>query len=214
MEQNITSSQIFIFETLHEFTRFVDNNVLLYKSELTKYEEELGLMLRQDGQDGTDAQWMKDMQNKLSASKNAEQADEAKKEGDKKEAKDKEKEKKREEKHMKEKEKRQDKKTSANWKNYNNLHIFTGNSTQGKTEVYFIAINELKAQIDRLKRIQEALAHLTNTGISNAFYLVYAKGGVPEKLVLLPQSKKDQDKFEFKADFITENVDMTIESSV
>jgi hypothetical protein len=220
MEQNITSSQILIFETLHEFTRFVDNALHLHKSELTKYEEDLGLMLRQDGQDGADAQWMKEMQDKLSASKKVQQPDEAKKDSDKKddkkEAKDKEKEKK-EEKHMKEKEdkkKKEDKsKISANWKNYNDLHIFSGNSMQGKTEVYFLAINELKAQVDKLKRIQDALAHLMNTGISNAFYLVYTRNGLPEKLVLLPQTKKDQDKFEFKADFITENVDMAIESS-
>ncbi|MGH9921265.1 MAG: hypothetical protein ACRD38_00785, partial [Nitrososphaerales archaeon] len=67
MEQNTISSQIFIFETLHEFSRFVDNSVHLHKSELTKYEEELGLMLRQDGKDGAESQWMKDMQDKLSA---------------------------------------------------------------------------------------------------------------------------------------------------
>ncbi len=198
MEQNTTSSQIFIFETLHEFSRFVDNSVHLHKSELTKYEEELGLMLRQDGQDGAESQWMKDMQDKLSASKKLEQNDEAKKDGEKsddtKEAKDKEKDRK-EEKHVKEKEekkKKEDKKTSANWRNYNELHIFSGNSVQGKTEIYFLAVNELKAQIDKLKRVQESLAHLMSTGISDAFYLVYTKNGLPEKLVLLPRAKKDQ----------------------
>ncbi len=220
MEQNITSSQIFIFETLHEFSRFVDNTLHLHKSELTKYEEELGLMLREDGKDGAESQWMKDMQDKLSASKKVEQHDEAKKDDDKnddkKEAKDKDEEKKKEEKHMKEKEKekkKEDKKSSANWRNYNDLHIFSGNSVQGKTEIYFLAVNELKAQIDRLKRVQESLAHLMNTGISDAFYLVYTKNGLPEKLVLLPRTKKDQRKFEFKADFVAENVDVAIESS-
>ncbi|MGH9922472.1 MAG: hypothetical protein ACRD38_06955, partial [Nitrososphaerales archaeon] len=168
-----------------------------------------------------------DMQDKLSASKKVEQHDEAKKDGEKaddtKEAKGKEKDKKeekhmkeKEEKHMKEKEekkKKEDKKTSANWRNYNELHIFSGNSVHGKTEIYFMAVNELKAQIDKLKRVQESLAHLMSTGISDAFYLVYTKNGLPEKLVLLPRAKKDQGKFEFKADFVTENVDMPIESS-
>ena len=113
-----------------------------------------------------------------------------------------------------EKKKKEDKaKTSANWKNYNDLHIFSGNSMQGKTEVYFLAINELKAQIDKLKRIQDALAHLMNTVISNAFYLVYTRNGLPEKLVLLPRTSKDESQFEFKADFITENVNMAIKSS-
>jgi hypothetical protein len=160
------------------------------------------------------------MQDKLSASKKEEKHDEAKKEDeksdDKKEAKDKEKDKKKEEKHMKEKEekkKKEDKKTSANWRNYNDLHIFSGNSVQGKTEIYFLAVNELKAQIEKLKRVQESLAHLMNTGISDAFYLIYTKNGLPEKLVLLPRAKKDQNKFEFKADFVTDNVDMAIESS-
>ena len=208
MEQNITSSQILIFETLHEFSRFVDNTFHLYKSELTKYEEELGLMLRQDGQDGAETQFMKEVQDKLSSQKTVEHPVEHKdgeKNDDSKEAKDKEKEKKKEEKAKS--------KTSANWKNYNDLHIFSGNSVQGKTELYFLAINELKAHVDKLKRIQDAVTHLTNTGISNAFYLVYTKNGLPEKLVLLPVAKKDQGKFEFKADFVTDNMDVAIESS-
>ena len=219
MEQNIISSQIFIFETLHEFSRFVDNTFHLYKSELIKYEEELGLMLRQDGQDGAETQFMKEMQDKLSSQKTVEQPVEHKdgdKNDDNKEAKDKEKDKKKEEKQMEKDKKKEEKsktKTSANWKNYNDLHIFSGNSMQGKTELYFVAINELKAHVDKLKRIQDAIAHLTNTGISNAFYLVYTKNGLPEKLVLLPVAQKDQGKFEFKADFVTDNMDVAIESS-
>jgi len=221
MEQNITSSQILIFETLHEFSRFVDNTFNLYKSELTRYEEELGLMLRQDGQNSAEAQLMKDMQDKLSSQKTVEQPVEDEKDGDKndddKEAKDKEKEKKKEEKHMKEKEKKKEEKskskTSANWRNYNDLHIYAGNSMQGKTELYFLAINELKAQIDKLKKAQEALAQMINTGISNAFYLVYTRNGLPEKLVLLPVARKEQAKFEFKANFVTNNVDVPMERS-
>ncbi len=205
MQQLTASSQIFMFETLQEFMEFVDNTIQLHKSELSKYEEELGMMLRQDGQEGAEAGLVKEIQSKLEPQKKQAQKSDGKKKM--MEMKEKKKEK------GKEKKKEGKAKTSsANWKNYRELQILTGNTMQGKTEVYFKAVNELKAHIDKLNSVRDTLVQLVNAGISNAFYLVYTKNGVPEKLVLLSQEKQGEGKFEFKADFVTENIEVPIES--
>ncbi len=201
MQELTASSQIFMFETLQEFMEFVDNTIQLHKSELSRYEEELGMMLRQDGQDGAEAGLVKEIQSKLEPQKKHVQKSDDKKKM--KGMKEKEKEKKKEGKA---------KTSSANWKNYKELQILTGNTTQGKTEVYFKAVNELKAHIDKLNSVRDTLVQLVNAGISNAFYLVYTKNGIPEKLVLLSQAKEGEGKFEFKADFVTENMEVPIES--
>lgn len=207
MEQNATSSQILIFETLRQFTQFVDNTLQLHKSMLARYEEDLGLTLRQAEQNAGEAEWAKEMQSKLvPQSKQVQKDDEKKEEKHDKGKEEKEAETKEEKKERKKEEKA--KKGSTNWKMYNDVQIYTGNATQGKTEVYFEAVNELKTHIDRLNRVRETITQLTNAGISNAFYLVYTKNNMPEKLVLLPQGKQDKEKFEFKADFVTENAEM------
>ncbi len=213
MEQNATSSQILIFETLRQFTQFVDNTIQLHKSMLARYEEDLGLTLRQAEQNAGEAEWAKEMQSKLVPQSKQVQKDDEKKEEkhdkgkEEKEAERKEEKAERKEEKAKRKEEKA-KKGSTNWKMYNDVQIYTGNATQGKTEVYFEAVNELKTQVDRLNRVRETIAQLTNAGISNAFYLVYTKNNMPEKLVLLPQGKQDKEKFEFKADFVTENAEM------
>ena len=208
MEQPKVSSQIVVFETLQEFTQFVDNTIQLHKSELSRYEDELGQMLRQAEQDNTGIEWAKEMQSKLVPHEK-----QAPKTDDKK---DEKKEKKKERKEMTEKkEKKKEekgKKGSTNWRNYTDIQIFTGIANQGKTEVYFEAVNELKTILEKLSRIKETLAQLTGLGLSGVIYLIYIKNGMPEKLVLLPRAKQEESKFEFKADFVTENMEVPIGS--
>ena len=212
MQQNTVSSQIIVFETLQEFTQFVDNTIQLHKSELSRYEDELGLMLRQAGQDSAEAEWAKEMQNKLTP-----QEKQTPKTNDKKdEKKEKGKEKMKEKNDMKErKEKKREekaKKGSTNWRIYKDVQIFAGVASQGRTELYFEAVNELKATLEKLGRMKETLTQLTGIGLSSVLYLAYIKNGMPEKLVLLPQAKQEEGKFEFKADFVTENIEPPIES--
>ncbi len=199
MERPILPTQILVFETLRGFTQFIDNAIQIHKSELSAYEEELGLMLRQTGQDNSEAEWAKEVQSKLSSKQSkADKKDEKTK--DKKEVKEK-------------KEKKVEKaKTSANWRFYKDIQIFTGIASQGKTEVYFSAVNELKGTLDKLNRVKETLSQLANAGITNSFYLVYARNGMPEKLVLIPLQKQEQTKFEFRADFVTENAEVPLDS--
>ncbi len=210
MQQHTTTSQLIIFDTLQEFTQFVDNTIQLHKSELSGYEDELGQMLRQAGQDSAEAEWAKEIQGKLTPQEKQTPKAEGK---DKDKDKDKKDEKKEKGKEKKEKRKEEKvKKGSANWKIYKDIQIFTGVANQGKTEVYFEAVNELKATLEKLGRMKETLTQLTSIGLSGMLYLVYVKNGMPEKLVFLPQAKQEGGKFEFKADFVTENVEMPIES--
>ncbi|MEM2760867.1 MAG: hypothetical protein QXU32_00265 [Nitrososphaerales archaeon] len=212
MERHILPSQILVFETLYAFAKFVDNVIQTHKSELSIYEEELGLMLRQVDQGTADTEWAKEVQNMLAQGKQAQKDDKTKGDSKKDAKKDEAKEKDVKEKEKKEKRKEEKIKRSAEWKTYRNIQIFTGLPNQGKTEIYFAAVNELRATLDKLKGVKETLSQLANVGINNSFYLVYTKNGIPEKLVLIPQQKQEQGKFEFKADFVTENVEIPIES--
>jgi len=200
MEHQALQSQIFIFNTLQDFSNYLDNELRLYNAELSRYEDELGSMLRQAEQTNSEEEWIKEMKIKLGQDKNPAPTAGEKKER-RKDA--------RNEKHKKEKKERS--KTSQNWVNYRDIQIFTGKPSQGKTEVYFDAVNELKAGIEKLNKAKETVTQLASAGIANAFYLVYLKNGMPEKLVLLPQEQQET-KFEFTADFITENVEVPIES--
>jgi hypothetical protein len=204
MEQYSCSSQIVVFETLHDFRQFVDSAIQQHKSELSRYEDELGLMLRQAGQDGSDATWTKEMENKLGKEKQA-------KTDEKKDGKEKKNDKK--EKRGKERAEGKAKKGTTNWRMYRDIQIYSGIPNQGKTEVYFETVNELKTSVEKLERIRDALAQLVTVGLSNVLYLVSIKSGIPTKLVLLQQTGGES-KFEFKADFITENMEVPVEGEV
>lgn len=196
MERQAIPSQIFIFKSLLDLTKFVDENLELHKSELSRYEEELGQMLRQAEQDNSTDEWVKEIKSKLTPEEKPKSSSEKVKVKE----------------HKEHREKKEKSKDAKNWVNYKDLRIFTGKATQGMTEVYFEAVNELKVHIDKLNSAKEILAQLANAGISHAFYLVYIKNGIPEKLVFIPQGTREQTKFEFRADFVTENVEVPIES--
>ena len=207
MNQQVIPSQIFIFRSLLDFAQFVNRNLELHKMELARYEEELGLMLRQ-AEDNPNEELAKEIKSKLTEDK---KTTEDKKSTEVK-GKDKEKDKEKDEENKERKAKKEKHGVTKNWVRYKDLHIFTGNATKGKTDVYFGAVNELKVQIDKLKKTKETLDQLASAGISNVFYLVYAKNGIPDKLVLMPQEPQELAKFEFKADFVTENAEVPIES--
>lgn len=197
MNQQMIPSQIFIFRSLLDFIQFVNRNLELHKSELARYEEELGLMLRQAG-DNSNEELANEIKSKLTAEDK--KPTDGKGKGKDKDSKD----------HKSKKQKYSD---TKHWVRYRDLQICAGNSTKGKTDVYFEAVNELKAQIDKLKKTKETLDQLANTGISNVFYVVYTKNGTPEKVVFLPQESQELAKFEFRADFVTKNMEVPIEST-
>jgi len=155
MEQLAVQSRIFIFESLQEFTDSINNSIDLHKLELARYEDELGQMLREIGQDNADAEWSKELQSKLTEgnqTKNNDKKEEKKEKGEKR------KEKKKEE---------NGKKSSTNWKSYKNIQFFTGSENQGKTELYFEAVKELKATLEKLGRIRETIEQLASIGLGS-----------------------------------------------
>lgn len=196
MEQQAVQSQILIFSSLLDLSRFVDRSLETHKSELSRYEDDLGQILRQAEQDNSTDEWAKEIMSKLKPEEKSKQ-DDKKTKGNERKERDKKKEKSKDDK---------------SWVSYKNLQIFTGSPAKGKAQVYFEAVNELKAHIDKINTIRGALDQLASSGISNAFYIVYTKNGVPERIVLMPQGTQDHTKFEFKADFITENVEVPMEN--
>jgi len=210
MEQHAVQSQILIFESLQEFTDSIDNSIDLHKSELARYEEELGQMLREIGQDNAESEWSKELQSKLTErkqTKNDDKKEEKKEKGE--ERKEKKKEKNKKEKERKEKKQEKGKKSSTNWKGYKDIQFFTGSENQGKTELYFEAVKDLKATLEKLDRIRETIEQLTSIGLGRVIYVVYFKNGMPEKLIF-QHGSQEEGKFEFKADFVTEGMEVPI----
>ncbi|MBS7659678.1 MAG: hypothetical protein QXT06_07805 [Candidatus Bathyarchaeia archaeon] len=95
--------------------------------------------------------------------------------------------------------KKEGKTTAAEWVNFRDLLICADEF--GEVEVLFEAIEDLKAKIDKLGKIKNALTELERYNLGkNIRYVTYIKDGVPEK-VAFKLEKKEEQKFKFIADF-------------
>jgi hypothetical protein len=163
----------------------MDDAINLHKSGLFRYENEIGQLLRQTGTD-TDTKRLQEIREKLNHGKNNSPNT---KSDNKKKA-----------------EKGKDKpivtKVSKNWHTYADIQVFTGPVHQGKTEVYFEIVNELKAILEKLNQTKSTLSQFANIGLNGVLYMLYVKNGIPKKLVLVPQDKQQDIKFEYKATFV------------
>jgi hypothetical protein len=162
----------------------MDDTINLHKSGLFRYENEIGQLLRQTSND-TDAKRLQEIRERLNHGKNNSSNT---KSDNKKKA-----------------EKGKDKpitKVSKNWQTYADIQVFTGPVHQGKTEVYFEIVNELKAILEKLNQTKSTLSQFANIGLNGVLYMLYVKNGIPKKLVLVPQDKQQDIKFEYKATFV------------
>ena len=196
MKQHSISSQILVFESINEMIKFMDDNIHLHRSKLLEYEDEIGQMLRQSGNDTVDEKLTSERFDNLVHEKQAST------ENTKKHNKKIEKEK---------KVKSIVTKNSTNWRVYSDIQIYTDIPNKGVTEIYFEAVNELKVILEKFDKIKETLSQITTIELNNMFYMVYVKNGIPEKLVLLPQQKQKNNKFIFKTIFESENIEVPIE---
>lgn len=227
-EQYSIPSQIHIFNSLQELLGFVDKSIAENKAILKTYEDELGNLLRQSEQTATEEEWVKDLQSKMSSKKSdkspekaadsqqsagQENVDQSK---DKKDKKKEDKKKDKEAKRVKidKKGKGRDKKfSSQGWVNYRDVSIFNGKTSQGKADVYFGIINEIKTTIEKLNGVKEAVSPLSNLGFSqNVSYLTYVKNGIPERLVLYQGTLRADTKFEFTAQFVGKELQAPVEA--
>lgn len=198
MKQHSISSQILVFESINEMIKFMDDNIQLHRSKLLKYEDEIGQMLRQSGNDTVDEKLASERFDNLIYEKQT--STENTKKNNKKE--------------KEKKIKSSVTKNSTNWRVYSDIQIFTDIPNKGVTEIYFEAVNELKAVLEKLGKIKETLSQITTIELNSMFYMVYVKNGIPEKLVLLPQQKQKNNKFMFKTVFESENIEVPIKCEV
>ncbi len=227
-EQYSIPSQIHIFNSLQELLGFVDKSIAENKAILKTYEDELGNLLRQSEQNATEEEWVKDLQSKMSSKKSdrspekaadsqqntgQENVDQSKDKNDKKKE-DKKKDKEAKRVKIDKKGKGRDKKfSSQGWVNYRDISIFNGKTSQGKADVYFGIINEIKTTIEKLNGVKEAVSPLSNLGFSqNVSYLTYVKNGIPERLVLYQGTLRADTKFEFAAQFVGEELQAPVEA--
>lgn len=198
MKQHSISSQILVFESINEMIKFMDDNIQLHRSKLLKYEDEIGQMLRQSGNDTVDEKLASERFDNLIYEKQT--STENTKKNNKKE--------------KEKKIKSSVTKNSTNWRVYSDIQIFTDIPNKGVTEIYFEAVNELKVVLEKLGKIKETLSQITTIELNSMFYMVYVKNGIPEKLVLLPQQKQKNNKFMFKTVFESENIEVPIKCEV
>ena len=198
MKQHSISSQILVFESINEMIKFMDDNIHLHRSKLLKYEDEIGQMLRQSGNDIGDEKLASERFDNLIHEKQA--SPENTKKNNKKE--------------KEKKIKSSVTKNSTNWRVYSDIQIFTDIPNNGVTEIYFEAVNELKVVLEKLDKIKETLSQITAIELNSMFYMVYVKNGIPEKLVLLPQQKQKNNKFMFKTVFESESIEVPIKCEV
>ena len=198
MKQHSISSQILVFESINEMIKFMDDNINLHRSKLLKYEDEIGQMLRQSGNDIGDEKLASERFDNLIHEKQA--SPENTKKNNKKE--------------KEKKIKSSVTKNSTNWRVYSDIQIFTDIPNNGVTEIYFEAVNELKVVLEKLDKIKETLSQITAIELNSMFYMVYVKNGIPEKLVLLPQQKQKNNKFMFKTVFESESIEVPIKCEV
>lgn len=227
-EQYSIPSQIHIFNSLQELLGFVDKSIAENKAILKTYEDELGNLLRQSEQNVAEEEWVKDLQSKMSSKKSdkspekaadsqqntgQENVDQSKDKKDKKKE-DKKKDKEAKKVKIDKKGKGRDKKfSSQGWVNYRDISIFNGKTSQGKADVYFGIINEIKTTIEKLNGAKEAVSPLSNLGFSqNVYYLTYVKNGIPERLVLYQGTLRADKKFEFTAQFVGEELQAPVEA--
>jgi len=185
MNQHFISSQIHTFESFNGLIKFMDDTINLNKSELFRYENEIGQLLRQTG-NNVDQVWLQEIRDKLNQGKQN-PTDNTKSDNKKKT------------------EKRKNKpavtKVSKNWQTYANMQIFTGPVHQGKTEIYFEIVNELKTVLVNLNQTKDTLSQFANIGLNGVLYMLYVKNGIPKKIVLVSQDKQIDTKFGYKGTF-------------
>lgn len=222
-EQYSLPSQIYIFGSLQELLEFVDKSIAENKLILKVYEDDLGNLLRQSS-NNSEEDWMKDLQSKMSGTK-SDKSPEKGADNQKKQSSEK-KDKKKEDKDKKDKEARKDDKkkdrkgkgvdkkfSSQNWVNYRGVSIFNGKSIQGKADIYFDIINEIKTTIEKLNGAKEAVSPLSNLGFGqNISYLTCVKNGIPERIVLYQGALRADTKFEFNAQFVGEELQTPVET--
>lgn len=186
MNQCFLPSQILTFDSLNGLIKFMDDTINLHKSELFRYENEIGQLLRQTG-NNIDPKVSQEIRDKLNQGKQS--LTNNTKSDNKKKA-----------------EKGKDKpvvtKGSKNWQTYSDIQVFTGPVHQGKTDVYFEIVNELKAVLEKLNQTKNTLSQFANIGLNGMLYMLYVKNGIPKKIVLVSHDKETGAKFEYKGTFV------------
>ena len=88
---------------------------------------------------------------------------------------------------------------SENWIDYQNLHLYNGVGTRGELELYFKSLEEMKTDVERLKKTKESLSQLLKSGIKKELAGIgYDQPEGPYELAFI-KSEEKREKFSFKS---------------
>ena len=97
------------------------------------------------------------------------------------------------------KKKKSKKGESENWIDFEGLHLYNGVGTRGELELYFKSLEEMKVELERLKKTRDSLEQLMKSGIKKELAGVgYEQNEGPFELAFIKTDTK-REKFSFKS---------------
>lgn len=88
---------------------------------------------------------------------------------------------------------------SESWIDYENLRLYNGVGTRGELELYFKSLEEMKIELENLKKTRKSLSKLMNSGIKKELAGVgYEHQDGPFELAFVKTDLK-REKFSFKS---------------
>ena len=96
------------------------------------------------------------------------------------------------------------KKESTQWKQFESVQIYDGISMKGELEIYFQTLEELKAKVEKLKKIAESVDKLVSQGLKKELGgLVMMSGDLSFRITFVG-SGQSKPKFAYKSIFDVE----------
>ena len=174
--------KIYHFSSIEELKDSIDKNVKDLDSQIELHSKLIGDKIRES--EKTNSEELSDLKDKLNPEKSKEQKSESKKSSNKKTA---------------PKRKKSKRGESENWIDYENLHLYNGVGTRGELELYFKSLEEVKNDLERLKKTKESLDQLLTSGIKKDLAGIgYDQHEGPYELAFI-KSEAKREKFSFKS---------------
>lgn len=175
------NQKIIHFTSLTELQDSIDHQIKEINFKIEFNSKLIGDKIREGEQNNSEE--LSDLKSKLNPEKNKEKKSDDKKGKQKKSV----------------SKKKQKKGTSENWISFENLNLYNGVGTRGELELYFKSLEEMKEELDQLKKTKASLEKLLNSGIKKelAGIGISQPDGIFELAFIKSELKRE--KFSFKS---------------
>ncbi len=96
------------------------------------------------------------------------------------------------------------KKQSTQWKQFESVQIFDGISLKGELEIYFQTLEELKAKVEKLKKIVDSVDKLLTQGLKKELGCLVMMSGDLSFRIAFVSGSQSKTRFAYKSIFNVE----------